>query len=79
MNINFEWGQEEKNCSSCFIGTSPAFEIALYTLCFFAGNEDNSIQIGFNFFNLDKYSLNIKCYKFTHGGKLRIGSCFPML
>lgn len=46
---------------------SPAFELALYTLAFLVGEENNEIQIG-DFLILDKYRLNIKCYKFNDHG-----------
>lgn len=35
-SVNFEWrGAKKPDGSSFFIGTSPAFEMALYTACFF--------------------------------------------
>ena len=39
LNVQFSWGHETKEVSSIFIGTSPEFELALYTLCFVAGAE----------------------------------------
>lgn len=42
--------------SSTFIGTSPAFEVALFTMCFLHGHEDNHLSIG-------EYDVNVKCYK----------------
>ena len=57
-----------KSVSSTLIGVSPEFEIALYTLCFFAGGEDNHVDIG-------PYSVNIKCYRL---GDNKIGSAFPI-
>jgi len=46
------------------IGVSPEFEIALHTLCFFAGGEDNHVDIG-------PYSVNIRL------GDNKTGSAFP--
>ncbi|KAJ0106639.1 hypothetical protein Patl1_18327 [Pistacia atlantica] len=67
LTIQFEWNGVLKSVSSTLIGVSPEFEIALYTLCFFLGGEDNHIQLG-------PYPVNIKCYR--HGD--RIGSVFPV-
>lgn len=67
LTIQFEWNGVLKSVSSTLVGVSPEFEIALYTLCFFAGTEDNHIQIG-------PYTVNIKCYRFGD----RIGSVFPI-
>lgn len=67
LTIQFEWNGVLKSVSSTLVGVSPEFEIALYTLCFFAGKEDNHIQIG-------PYAVNIKCYRFGD----RIGSVFPI-
>ncbi|KAG6687680.1 hypothetical protein I3842_11G085500 [Carya illinoinensis] len=67
LTIQFEWNGVLKSVSSTLIGVSPEFEIALYTLCFYMGGEDNPIQLG-------PYLVNIKCY---HLGD-RIGSAFPI-
>lgn len=66
--MNFKWGSEAKDVSSTFIGVSPEFEVALYTLCFLCGDVDNHI-------NLDEYEVNIKCYR--QGNNL--GTSFPEL
>lgn len=67
LTIQFEWNGVLKSVSSTLVGVSPEFEIALYTLCFFMGGEDNHVQLG-------PYPVNIKCYR--HGNK--IGSVFPI-
>ncbi|POO03115.1 Endoribonuclease XendoU [Trema orientale] len=67
LTIQFEWNGILKSVSSTLVGVSPEFEIALYTLCFFVGGEDNYVQLG-------PYSVNIKCYRFGD----RIGSVFPV-
>jgi poly(U)-specific endoribonuclease len=50
------------------IGVSPEFELALYTLCFYMGEEDNRVNIG-------PYTVNVKCYRM---GNNKIGSAFPI-
>ncbi|KAK7251831.1 hypothetical protein RIF29_35385 [Crotalaria pallida] len=67
LTIQFEWNGVLKSVSSTLVGVSPEFEIALYTLCFYVGGEDNHIQLG-------PYAVNIKCY---HLGD-KIGSVFPI-
>ncbi|CAN1748508.1 Uridylate-specific endoribonuclease B [Linum perenne] len=67
LTIQFEWNGVLKSVSSTMIGVSPEFEIALYTLCFYAGGEENHVELG-------PYSVNIKCYRFGN----RLGSAFPM-
>ncbi|KAH6831032.1 endoribonuclease-B protein [Perilla frutescens var. hirtella] len=67
LTIQFEWNGVLKSVSSTLIGVSPEFEIALYTLCFFVGREENHVELG-------PYLVNIKCY---HLGD-RIGSAFPV-
>lgn len=68
LTVQFEWNGVLKSLSSSLIGVSPEFEIALYTLCFFLGEEDNHIQLG-------PYPVNIKCYRM---GRDKIGSVFPI-
>ncbi|KAK7386295.1 hypothetical protein VNO78_26430 [Psophocarpus tetragonolobus] len=67
LTIQFEWNGVLKSVSSTLVGVSPEFEIALYTLCFYAGGEDNHVQLG-------PYEVNIKCYRLGN----RIGSVFPI-
>lgn len=67
LTIQFEWNGVLKSVSSTLIGVSPEFEIALYTLCFYMGGEENHIQLG-------PYPVNIKCYRLRD----RIGSAFPV-
>lgn len=68
LTVQFEWNGVLKSLSSTLIGVSPEFEIALYTLCFYLGEEDNHIQLG-------PYPVNIKCYRM---GRDKIGSVFPI-
>ncbi|KAM7258113.1 hypothetical protein ACFE04_013854 [Oxalis oulophora] len=67
LTIQFEWNGVLKSVSSTLVGVSPEFEVALYTLCFYAGGEDNFVQLG-------PYSVNIKCYRLRD----KIGSAFPV-
>ncbi|XP_047323077.1 poly(U)-specific endoribonuclease-A-like [Impatiens glandulifera] len=67
LTVQFEWNGVLKSLSSSFIGVSPEFEIALYTLCFYAGQEENHVQMG-------PYYVNIKCYRFGN----KMGSTFPI-
>ncbi|KAK9059259.1 hypothetical protein SSX86_021878 [Deinandra increscens subsp. villosa] len=67
LTLQFEWNGVLKSVSSTMIGVSPEFEIALYTLCFYMGGEDNYVELG-------PYYVNIKCYRL--GDKL--GSAFPI-
>ncbi|KAL5216835.1 hypothetical protein ABZP36_008236 [Zizania latifolia] len=68
LTVQFEWHGVLKSVSSTLIGVSPEFELALYTLCFFMGGEDNRVDIG-------PYAVNIKCYRM---GNNKIGSAFPI-
>ncbi|KAK3000624.1 hypothetical protein RJ639_021335 [Escallonia herrerae] len=67
LTIQFEWNGVLKSVSSTLVGVSPEFEVALHTLCFYMGGEDNYVELG-------QYPVNIKCYRL--GNKL--GSAFPI-
>ncbi|CAB80981.1 putative serine protease-like protein [Arabidopsis thaliana] len=67
LTIQFEWNGVLKSVSSTLVGVSPEFELALYTMCFFMGTEDNHIQLG-------PYNVNVKCYRL---GNNRIALSFP--
>ena len=56
LTIQFLWGGIEKSVSSTFVGTSPEFEFALYTMCFMNGEEHNLVEVG-------PYSVDVVCYR----------------
>ena len=51
--MQFTWKGQAKPVTTLMIGTSPVFELALYTLCFAAGQERNRVTI-------DRYDLLIR-------------------
>ena len=70
LTVQFSWNGQQKDISSMFIGTSPEFEMALYTLCFLAGQEENIMQLG-------DYELTIKVYRIRSKYGDKVGSAFP--
>ena len=74
ISLQFSWKGAFKNVSSSFVGTSPEFEVALYTLCFFVGNKEEVVQVG-------PYRVVITCHTWpAHpkpGQKLHIATSFP--
>lgn len=66
--IRFEWLGRTKTVSSMFVGTSPEFEVALYSLLWLGGSPEARVQLG-------PYSTQVKIYD-MHG---KIGSAFPQL
>ena len=66
LTIQFEWDGVLKQNSSIFVGTSPEFELALYTLCFFEGEEDNFLELG-------GHHVNVKVYRM---GRDKLASAF---
>lgn len=67
ITIKFKWNREVKPMGSTFIGTSPEFEVALYTIMFLCAPLQKT--------DLTIAGLNvvITCYK--HG--LNLGTSFP--
>lgn len=45
LTVQLYWKGEKKPVSTMFIGSSPEFELALYTLYFLVGEEDNLVEI----------------------------------
>ena len=68
MLIRFEWLGYTKSVSSLFVGTSPEFEFALYSLLWLGGSPSARVQLG-------PYDLEVKIHD-LHG---KIGSAFPCL
>jgi poly(U)-specific endoribonuclease len=56
VTIQFAWNGCLKPCSSSLIGTSPEFEVALYTLCFFSGGDKDVVRWVPTIFHMDACS-----------------------
>lgn len=72
LSVQFSWNGQLKDVSSMFIGTSPEFELALYTLCFLTGQEDNIVAVG-------DYEVKIKVYRIKSKYGDKVGSAYPEL
>jgi len=69
LTIKFHWDDDDgradkvtKSVGSLFLGTSPEFEFALYTLCFLVGGENNRVKVG-------DYLVEIECHPIRGRGK----------
>lgn len=71
LTLQFAWNGIEKAVGTSFIGTSPEFEMALYTICFLVGGENNYLTLDTG---VDVFDLNIRCYRM---GSNQIGTSFP--
>jgi poly(U)-specific endoribonuclease len=71
LTLQFDWHGQPKMVGTSFIGTSPEFEMAIYTMCFLLGEEDNHIKLDTG---NDVFELNIRCYKMAYD---KIGTAFP--
>ena len=72
LTIQFHWDGIEKAVGTSFIGVSPEFEMALYTMCFLVGEESNVIRLDTG--TGDEFELNCKVYRF--GGRDKISTSF---
>lgn len=72
MSVRFAWKDCHKPVSSGFVGTSPEFEFALYTLCFLTDSERISAS-------LSGIETDIIVQTFESQGKRRLGSCYPSI
>lgn len=71
LTLQFDWHGHSKLVGTSFIGTSPEFEMAIYTLCFLLGKDYNHITLNTG---PDIFELNIRCYKIAYD---KIGTAFP--
>ncbi|XP_078591346.1 uridylate-specific endoribonuclease B-like isoform X1 [Branchiostoma floridae x Branchiostoma japonicum] len=69
LTIDFDWKGKSKTRDSFFVGTSPEFELALYTVCFLAGDgAKTEVVLGGERVTIATFKLNGQ-----------IGSCYPIL
>ncbi|XP_062894514.1 uridylate-specific endoribonuclease A [Mobula hypostoma] len=76
LAMQFEWNGYYKEVGSEFIGSSPEFDFAIYTLCFIAKpNNTCKVSLGGKTMNIQTYTWT----KSTYGnGKKYVASSFPL-
>ncbi|KAG9290932.1 hypothetical protein G9A89_011082 [Geosiphon pyriformis] len=70
LPIRFTYKGAPKSFSISFVGTSPEFELALYTLLFYLERQDTA-------FIVQDIRLNMKVHSFYQDGLRRLGSAYP--
>eukprot|EP01036_Dinobryon_divergens_P024318 gene24318-32755_t len=71
ITIQFLWNGQLKPVSTTLVGTSPEFEIALYTLCFYQQEKaDNDVILG-------PYRVRVTCHTWDQQGKKYIATSYP--
>lgn len=73
LTVQFVHRGAAKELGTMFIGTSPEFELAAYTICFLCGANGSNNLIRLNT-GTDVFELEIVCHR-IHGN--RVGSCYP--
>jgi len=72
LTLQFAWRGVEKSVGTSFVGVSPEFELALYSMCFLLGEENNAVTLTTH--GTDEFVLNIKCYTYDRD---KIGTAYP--
>lgn len=70
LALQFSWKNGIKPKGSIFIGVSPEFEFALYTLCFITSPNER-VKVSFSL-----YDVEIVCH---HYNQKHIGTTYPVL
>jgi poly(U)-specific endoribonuclease len=70
LTIKFKWKEQVKPIGSSFIGTSPEFELALYTILYFCST-DNHTDV-----TIAGQDVVLACFKMGRHG---LGTCHPKL
>ncbi|KAJ3414092.1 hypothetical protein HDV05_007126 [Chytridiales sp. JEL 0842] len=71
LSIQLSWKGEVKPVSSFVIGTSPEYELALYTMSFLLGQEGQAIHL-----SIDETPCKVVVHKFNARGGVKIGSAY---
>ncbi|GIL57337.1 hypothetical protein Vafri_12603 [Volvox africanus] len=74
ISVAFSWKGEEKNVSTFFVGTSPEFELALYTMCFLINADETK-----TFLEIGPYDINIVCYRIRSKYGDKVATAYPDL
>lgn len=68
LTLRFEWNGLGKPVSSTLVGTTPEFELALFSLCYFAAPDPKLPA------RLGDYKVKVVCYKNGQGSNEHLGS-----
>ena len=68
ITLQFTWKGDAKPIGSSFIGTSPEFELALYTIVFLM-QRGSKVRV-----MVDSYEVEVVCYRHGDG----IGTAYPV-
>lgn len=71
LSIQFSWKGSVKPIGSTFIGVSPEFEFALYTVIFLLSEE----RVTHETVKIDEYELQMVVWRHGH----HIGTAYPVL
>ena len=71
LTLQFKWYGVMKKLGSMFVGVSPEFEMALYTLCFLMGKETYQFCLSTG---EEAFEMKIKCFTMA---KNKIGTSYP--
>merc|ERR1711862_786281 len=73
LSLQFKWNGVEKFVGTFFIGVSPEFELALYTLAFLTVSGKRESIFVLDTGN-ESFELELKCFDYDRGTK--VGSCY---
>jgi len=74
-SVHYAWSDHEKNLSSFFIGTSPEFDMSLFTLCFLTNPNSSGCK-----FSLGGYNLSVQTYtQQANDGNTYVAATYPNL
>lgn len=71
LNVQFSWHGLVKPVASAFVGVSPEFEMAIFTILFLTSTEKTTTAV----VNLDEYQLEMVVHR--HGRS--IGTAYPKM
>jgi len=68
----FFWDEYYKPIGGFFIGTSPAFDLSVYTLCFYARPDSGECTL-----NINGNDIKIQTYTMAYNDETLVGSAYP--
>ncbi|KHJ97401.1 hypothetical protein OESDEN_02625 [Oesophagostomum dentatum] len=72
-SLKFTWGSALKKSGSLLIGTSPEYDMALYTMCFLSRRGKNELcEV-----EVDGTPISITSFDMIQNGKAYIGTIYP--